>query len=193
MIDIQVLGECQILSPNLKVKSGADCFRSPCIDKSFNRKSSSKQTHAGYFLLLTTVIYCLFVLGYQFCMAGMSVDWSLADEESEMVMGLPGTLVYSGNLVATRKSEVTANSWFGTSDFDSSPETWIAQPANNANPSDTVCDNVDIYNRSTGLQCNEYTGTTLITAQLMPNEQKYIAGGLNTAEVKLYSKTPFNT
>ena len=39
--DVQMLGECQILTPDLKVKNDDNCLRSPCIDKRISISSDN--------------------------------------------------------------------------------------------------------------------------------------------------------
>ena len=43
-----------------KAGSSDSCFRSPCLDISFSRKNVPSNVHGGY----------------QYCQAGMSVDWA---------------------------------------------------------------------------------------------------------------------
>ena len=124
------------------------------------------------------------------------MGWSEGEIESEneIVMGLPTALMYAGNIVAARKVELSAD-WL-SADFESTelePETWIVQPNQNNENTDQFCMDEGIYNSSTGLRCNRYAGTSLLTADFAPSNQKYIVGGLLSATVKFYTKTPFNT
>ena len=130
-------------------------------------------------------------------MAGMSVAWSESEGESDdIVMGLPTSLMYAGNIVESRKVETDEISFFTTSDnfeSDFNFETWIASPTKNDEPQKDFCKNGDIYNTTTGLRCSRYTGTSIITAEFSKSKKLYIVGGLLSAQVKFYEKTPFST
>ena len=134
-------------------------------------------------------------------MAGMSVAWSnnlnsdTNEISSDIVMGLPTTLMFAGNIVESRKIETKVETFFSSdTDFetDFNFETWIASPTRNTDK-DEYCRNDEIYNSTTGLRCNRYSGTSIITAQFSKSKKLYIVGGLLSAAVKFYEKTPFNT
>ena len=51
-----------------KAGSSDSCFRSPCLDISFSRKNVPSNVHGGY----------------QYCQAGMSVDWAKNGDKNEV-------------------------------------------------------------------------------------------------------------
>ena len=129
-------------------------------------------------------------LGYQFCAAGISVDWGT--ETDEIIMGLPGALSYAGNMVSIRKI-VEDSSFFALDSLKPQidPLTWISKASENVmkNQAADHCFNEYIYNNRTGLGCNHYIGASVRSGDFGNNgKHSYIAGGLRTGKVNFYSK-----
>ena len=59
---------CSVFFLTKKAGSSDSCFRSPCLDISFSRKNVPSNVHGGY----------------QYCQAGMSVDWAKNGDKNEV-------------------------------------------------------------------------------------------------------------
>lgn len=162
------VGECMILNGELKIKADNECSYSPCLDK----KDTTDPALGDYL----------------FCSAGFATSWSpipLVDDKGEvsaqeLLIGLPNSLQYAGNIVSALPHSYLDQILFNVDVQRLTPYTWIYEP-----PLGLDKEGLN-FPESTGLTPNSYLGTTMKTAVLTPGEVTILSGGDHLNEINLY-------